>query len=442
METPPSIPGEFAPDAASARRVVDKCLADGRSRLDPLEMAELLRAYAIEAVPTTLARDEAEAEAAAAPYLGAGGAVVAKILSRDIVHKSDVDGVRLNLTTAAAVREATAVIIAAAHAARPDAEIAGVIIQPMIVRPKARELIVGIADDPTFGPVIVFGHGGIAVEVIDDKAIALPPLDLKLARDLIGRTRVSRLLRAYRRVPAVDETQLALVLVKLAQIAADLPEIRELDINPLLADEAGMIALDARAVVGAAPQRFKGPHKTGFAIRPYPSEWERHVVLPDGGKVFIRPVRAEDEALFLAFIPRVTAEDLRLRFFAPIRTFTHAFIARLTQLDYARAMAFIAIDEGNGDMLGVVRLHADANYENGEYAILVRSDLKGHGLGWTLMQLIIEYARATGLKRIEAQVLRENSVMLQMCRELGFEVKDDPEDPSLTLVSLVLATPA
>ena len=157
---------------------------------------------------------------------------------------------------------------------------------------------------------------------------------------------------------------------------------------------------------------------------------------------FIRPVCAEDEALFLAFIPRVTAEDLRLRFFAPIRTFTHAFIARLTQLDYARAMAFIAIDEGNGDMLGVVRLHADANYESGEYAILVRSDLKGHGLGWTLMQLIIEYARATGLKRIEAQVLRENSVMLQMCRELGFEVKDDPEDPSLTLVSLVLATPA
>ena len=216
----------------------------------------------------------------------------------------------------------------------------------MILRPKARELIAGIADDPTFGPVIVFGRGGTAVEVISDKALALPPLDLKLARELIARTRVSRVLKAYRDVPAADENAIALVLVKLAQLAADLPEVRELDLNPMLADETGVIAVDARVAVAPVETARRGPSgHPRFAIRPYPKEWERHTTLRDGTGILVRPVRPEDEPLYGPFFAAVTPQDLRLRFFAPVKEFGHAFIARFTQIDYARAMAFIAIED-------------------------------------------------------------------------------------------------
>jgi RimJ/RimL family protein N-acetyltransferase len=176
-------------------------------------------------------------------------------------------------------------------------------------------------------------------------------------------------------------------------------------------------------------------------VRPYPSEWERHLVLGDGWKVFARPVRPHDEPLILHLLQHVSREDLRLRFFDSIKEFSHPFLARLTQLDYARAMAFVAFDEASGDILGVVRLHSDPTGESGEYAILLRSDLKGHGLGWALMQMIIEYGKSEGLTQITGQVLQENSVMLKMCRELGFEVKTNPEDLGLCDVTLVLDRP-
>ena len=365
-----------------------------------------------------------------------GATVVLKIMSRDIVHKSDVGGVVLNLTNADAVRKATADILARAKTLRPEARISGVIVQAMVVRPKARELILGLADDPTFGTVVVFGRGGTAVELINDKALALPPLDLQLARDLIERTRVSRLLRGYRDVPAVKQDAVAMVLVKLAQMAADIPEIRELDINPLLADEAGVLAVDARVVVGRVARKFRGSGPTNFAVRPYPSQWERHIEVKDGWRVFVRPIRPEDEPVIHEMLRHVTPEDLRLRFFAPMKEFTHEFIARLTQLDYARAMAFVAFDEASNELVGVVRIHSDSIYESGEYAILLRSDLKGRGLGWALMQLIIEYAKSEGLKVISGDVLAENTVMLAMCRNLGFEVKSDPDEHDICNVRL------
>lgn len=438
MQTPPSLPADFAPDVAVARRVVETAIADGRNWLDPLEAVQLFGAYQIPIVPTLLAATPADAESVAAPFLARGDTVVVKIQSRDIVHKSDIGGVKLNLTTGAAVREAAAEIIARAKVAKPEARIAGVTIQPMILRPKARELIAGIADDATFGPVIVFGRGGTAVEIINDKALALPPLDMALARDLIGRTRVSRILRAYRDVPAAKLDDVALVLVKLAQLAADVPEIKGLDINPLLADETGVLALDARIAVASVAAEFKRPGYSRFAVRPYPSQWERHVVLGADWRIFVRPMRPEDEAIVHKFFEGISQQDLRLRFFAPIKEFSHVFIARLTQLDYGRAMAFMAIDEATGGMIGGVRLHADANYETGEYAILLRSDLKGRGLGWKLMEMMIEYARSEGLKRIEGQVLRENVTMLQMCRELGFTIHDDPQDPEICVATLPL----
>jgi len=272
--------------------------------------------------------------------------------------------------------------------------------------------------------------------VIDDKALALPPLDLRLAKELIGRTRVSRVLKAYRDVPAADGDALALLLVKLAQLATDIPAVRELDINPLLVDADGVVALDARVALAPSRQLHRGRGHPRFAILPYPKEWERTIILADGREAFVRPVRPEDDAMFRAFFARVSAEDLRLRFFRAVRDFSHDFIARLVQLDYARSMALVAIDTASGEMLGAVRLLADANFDRGEYGIMVRSDLKGAGIGWRLMEAMIEVAHWLGLNLIEGQVLRENSTMLSMCRHLGFTVVPDPEDATVMLVTL------
>ena len=440
METPPSLPEDFVVDSAAAQAVVSAALAQGRPWLDPLEVNALMVAYGIPITPVILAGDADAAVAGAARRRAAGAQVALKILSPDIPHKSDVDGVRLNLATEPAVRAAAAAILARARELRPDARIDGITVHPMIMRPKARELIAGLADDPTFGPVVVFGRGGTAVEVIDDKALALPPLDLRLAHELIARTRVSRILKAYRDVPAADERTVALVLVKLAQLAADIPQVRELDINPLLADKDGVIAVDARVAVAPHPgPAQKGPWHSRFVIRPYPREWERDVELAHGRRMYVRPVRPEDEDMFRTFFERVSDEDLRLRFFSAVRHFSHEFIARLTQLDYARSIALVAIDPGNGEMLGAVRLLADANYERGEYGILVRSDLKGHGIGWQLMRIMIEYAGAIGLKTIEGQVLRENVTMLAMCQHLGFRVRPDADDATVMDVTLEVA---
>ncbi|THD60330.1 MAG: GNAT family N-acetyltransferase [Bradyrhizobium sp.] len=435
---PPALPSESAPDSDAARQIVTAALSEGRQWLDPVEIARLFDAYQIPMVPTFAAADAEQAVAHASALFAQGATVVLKIMSRDIVHKSDIGGVVLNLTSVDAVRGATAGILARAKALRPEARIAGVVVQAMVVRPKARELILGLADDPTFGTVVVFGHGGTAVEIINDKALALPPLDLQLARDLVERTRVSRLLRAYRDVPAVKPDSVEMVLVKLAQMAADIPEIRELDINPLLADQTGVLAVDARVAVGQTKRKFAGSGPANFAVRPYPSQWQRHIEVKDGWRVFARPIRPEDEPQIHEFLRHVSSQDLRLRFFAPMKEFSHEFIARLTQLDYARAMAFVAFDEATNELVGVVRIHSDSIYENGEYAILLRSDLKGRGLGWALMQLIVEYATSEGLKRISGQVLQENSVMLNMCRDLGFAVKSDAADQALCDVTLEL----
>ncbi|MBX9710388.1 MAG: bifunctional acetate--CoA ligase family protein/GNAT family N-acetyltransferase [Xanthobacteraceae bacterium] len=433
---PPSLPDKFIPDVKTARRLVENVVAEGRQWLDPIEVMQLFDAYQIPIVRTYAAANAEEAAMHAASCFAKGQAVVLKILSRDIPHKSDVGGVVLNLTNADAVRAVTADILARARVKRPEAHLSGVIVQPMVRKQNARELILGIAEDPTFGPVIVFGRGGTAVEIINDKALALPPLDLRLANELIEQTRVSRLLRAYRDVPAANIDEVALTLVKLAQLSADLPEVHELDINPLLADESGVLAVDARVAVKKPDRKFAGRGNSRFAVRPYPVEWERHFVLRNGQGVFTRPIRPDDEPQVRDLLQHVTQQDLRLRFFAAVKEFGHQFVARLTQLDYARAMAFVAFDEDTKEMMGVVRIHSDSIYENGEYAVLLRSDLKGLGLGWALMELIIEYAKSEGLKRISGQVLQQNTVMLDMCRKLGFSVKMDGDEPDICNVTL------
>jgi acetyltransferase len=438
MTSPAAVPDDFTADAQAVRKLVEGARREGRNWLNPAETNAVLDAYAIPTVPLYKAADPKAAVEAARKYLQSGQPVAVKILSSDIPHKSDVDGVRLNLTTDADVEAAAATVIANAKRIKPQARIEGVTVQPMISKPKARELIAGLARDPTFGVVVLFGQGGIAVEAVDDKAIALPPLDLRRADELISRTRISRLLKAYRNVPEARRDQVAQVLVRLSQLAADIPEILELDINPLLADDAGIIALDARIAIDLSEKPASQMPCSHFAIRPYPKEWQRHVALPDGRVVLIRPVRPEDEGLYERFFQHVSKDDMRLRFFGPIKDTGHAFIARLTQIDYGRAMALLAIDQASGELMGVVRLHCDPDHLTGEYAILLRSDLKGRGLGWALMEVIIEYARSDGLRRIRGDVLRENTVMLRMCQELGFDIRTDQDDPGIQIVSLDL----
>jgi acetyltransferase len=439
MRMPPSLPQNFVPDVAAARVVIQKALDDHRSWLTAIEIADLFAAYSIPIASATLARDPDQAARAATGILATGNTVVVKICAPDIPNKSDVGGVAVNLTSERAVRNATDDMLQRARALWPHARIDGVTIHPMILRPRARELMAGLDVDPTFGPVVVFGRGGMAVEVINDKALALPPLDLNLAHDLIARTRVSRILKSYRDVPAADESAVALLLVKIAQIAADHPELHQLDINPLLADGDGLIAVDAKVSLEPAIGQRRGRGHDRFAIRPYPKEWERRAHLNDSRLISIRPVRPEDERLYPAFFKNVSAQDVRLRFFSVMKELSHPFIARLTQLDYARAMAFIATDDANGEMLGVVRLHTDADFSGAEYAVLVRSDLKGLGLGLQLMQLILEYARAEEVPAVRGQVLAQNTTMLNMCRQLGFSIKLDPQNPDLFLVNLPLS---
>lgn len=436
MATPPNLPEGFSPDVDKARAIIAGVLARGDVWLDPLDSTALFEAYAIPIAQAILARTPDEAAQVAGPLLAQHGRCVVKIHSRDIQHKSDVGGVVLDLASPQAVREATAAMLARVATLAPLARITGVTVHPMIRRPEGRELIAGLAEDPTFGPVVLFGQGGKAVEVVGDRALALPPLDLGLALDLISRTRVSRLLREYRDVPAADLDEVALTLVKLAQMSADLPEIRELDINPLLADGEGVIAMDARVRVAPVEGR-RGPVNPRFAVAPYPKQWERWLTGADGRRVFVRPVRPEDEAMYRTFFAQVSPEDLRLRFFAPVKDISHAFIARLTQIDYARALALCATLE-TGEMLGAVRLMLDADHESGEFAILLRSDQKGRGLGSALMKMIIDYGQREGVKHIEGQVLAENTTMLALCQQLGFEIRDDEDGAGAKEVRLDL----
>lgn len=438
MRTPPSLPETFAPDTARARAVVAEAVAAGRSWLTGPEIGDILAAYSIPLATARYAETPEEAGALAQRILEAHRAAVVKIRSPDILHKTDLGGVRLELTTPGEVESAARSVLDTVAQQRPEARIEGVTVEPMVERKGARELILGLVDDALFGPVVLFGQGGTAVEVIRDKALALPPLDMALAHQLIERTRVSRLLRAFRSEPAADIDAVALTLVKLSQLAADVPEIRELDMNPLLASAEGVMAVDARIRVAPESARDRHGLNPRFAIRPYPAEWERDISLADGGTVHVRPVKPEDEPLFEDFFARAQPEDLRLRFFTPKPDLSHRFLARLTQIDYGRAMAFVALGPDKDALTGAVRIHSDPDGERAEYAVMVRSDLKGQGLGWALMQLIIEYGRHVGLKQIHGEVLRDNTTMLAMCRALGFAELHDANEPGVVQVVLTL----
>jgi acetyltransferase len=422
MEAPPAAPS-VAPDASRERHAaieaaIAPARAEGRDLLTEPEAKALLAACGIPVVATRVVSSDPDAACAAATAIGLP--VALKILSTEITHKSDVGGVALNLDTPEAVREAAVAMLQRVRALRPGVPIQGFTVQQMVRRGHAQELIVGASIDPVFGPVILFGAGGTAVEVLADRAIALPPLNAPLARALVDRTRIARLLAGYRDRPPADRAALERVLVAVSQLLADVPEIAELDLNPLLLDEQGAMALDARVRLSAsAPAGAEH-----FAIRPYPEELIESATV-QGRPVELRPIRPEDEAQHRAFLESLDPEDLRMRIFYSRRSIERSELARLTQIDYEREMAFVAVERTHGQAeqtLGVVRAVIDPDNGDAEFGIIVRSELKGTGLGSCLMQKLIRYLRSRGTRRLVGTVLVSNTRMLQLAERLGFEV--------------------
>jgi acetyltransferase len=364
---------------------------------------------------------ENEVESAAARLLTANASVVVKMVSKRITHKSDTGGVVLNLTWAGEARQAAIAVRTRFAAAYPDLALDGFTVQPMVRRSHARELIAGLTTDPTFGPVVVFGAGGTAVEVVDDTAVGLAPLDAVLAEDIVSRTRISRLLAAYRDVPAADQGAVTRVLIALSQLAVSVPAIRSIDINPLLASAEGVIALDARIEIDPEKLNVPAPNPS-LILSPYP--WSEQSSVTVGGKSFtVRPIRPADAALYPLFLERTDPEDMRRRFLSPTPTIPPPMLTRLTQLDYDRDIAFVALEQPLGELAGIVRYGADPDRRAAEYGVLVRSDLKGRGLGRLLMQKLIGYARQQGLGELFGTVLADNEPMLRLCRELGFAIE-------------------
>ena len=415
-EAPPALQPSLRPDTASIKTIVQEALAAGREMLTELEAKAVLDACCIPVVPTQ--RVAATPEAAAQAAQAMGYPVVLKILSDDISHKSDVGGVALNLQNDGEVHAAAQTILERVLRERPQTRIQGFTVQAMVRRKQAQELIVGSTIDSVFGPIILFGQGGTAVEVMADRAVALPPLNVPLAKALVSRTRVSKLLAGFRDTPAVDEAALHGVLVAVSQLLAEIPEIAELDINPLIVNFEGAIALDARIRLSA-----KAPAgASNFAIRPYPAQLEETLQW-QGRTVTLRPIRPEDEAQHMAFLQQLDPEDVHMRVFYSKRTMERSELARLVQIDYAREIAFVAIaagPDGEPQTLGVVRAVADPDNIEAEFGVIVRSELKGSGLGLILMQKLIAYLRTQGTQRLVATVLDYNARMLKLAKELGF----------------------
>ncbi|WP_299438186.1 GNAT family N-acetyltransferase [uncultured Rhodospira sp.] len=431
METPPSLPVEFTPAATTARLVIEGAMSKGHVVMTEPDAKAVFAAYGIPTVETHIARGPDEAAEVAERM---GCPVVVKILSPDITHKSDVGGVVLNLNTPEETRHAAQGILDRVSQVFPDANIDGFTVQKMMRRPGAHELIIGVTTDPVFGLVILFGEGGTAVEVIADRAVTLPPLNMNLARNLIVNTRIYKRLQGYRDRPAADLDAICLTLIKVAQLAIDVPEIVELDINPLFADSRGVLAVDARIKLDATQK--KGPHR--LAIRAYPKDLEEWFTMASGHRVLLRPIRPEDEPKHYEFVSRLTPEDIRFRFFGLVKELPHDQMARLTQIDYEREMAFIAradLDrDGEEETLGVVRTVTDSNNERTEFSIVVRSDLKGSGLGVALLEKMIRYSRARGTRQMIGQVLKDNTRMLHFCENLGFRRVGMVEEDVVELV--------
>jgi acetyltransferase len=432
MQVPGPLTDRSPPDLKSARMIIQNVLAEGRSTLSTLESKAVMSAFRIPVTACARAASPSEALVAAGSV---GYPVAMKIDSPDISHKSDVHGVRLNISSPEHVRNAYLHMVEQARTLRPEARIDGVTIEKMYASPYGRELLVGVLRDPIFGPVISFGSGGTRVEILNDRSVALPPLNKVIISGMIERTRVARLLQEFRNMPAVDLKALEKVLLRVSEMVCEMPEIRELDINPLIVDESGLMAVDARISVGH-PDTAIGRYEH-MSIHPYPAHLVRTAQMPEGVNLTIRPIRPEDAEIERNFVRDLSPQSRYFRFMQAVSELTQAMLVRFTQIDYDREMALIAVkeeDDGSERQVAVARYTVNPDRDSCDFALTVADDWQGRGIGSRLMRELMDVARSNGLDLIEGEVLRENHNMLSLMERLEFTITPDPEDSSLRRV--------
>ena len=446
QQVPTSLSDMEPPDLEAAHRAIDAALAGGREAMTEMASKALLSAFHVPANRTVLARSAAEAVTLAAQI---GYPVAMKVSSADIAHKSDVGGVVLNVRNATEVRRQYAEILRSVRAARPQAHVEGVTLQAMKSGHHGRELYVGVFRDRLFGPVIAFGAGGTGVEVMRDATLEFPPLNSFLARSMIARTRVAQTLGPFRGAPAIDVEALVRLLVRVSEMVCELPQIAEMDINPIIADGDAVVAVDGRIVLDREVPRawlrdgaHAGPRYGHMAIMPYPAHMVGERALRDGRWYTIRPIRAEDGEHLQRFVRGLSEQSRYFRFISTLTELTPRMLARYTQIDYDRELALVASirpdapesDNDEETLIGVVRYLLNPDGETCEFAIAIDDRFHGQGLGTTLMQSIIDAARDKGLKCIEGFVLAINAPMMGLMRALGFSIETDPDDPALKRV--------
>jgi len=435
LQTPGPLSRHRKPDTNGARLVIEGALATGRKVLSQTEAKAVLRAFHIPTVPAIIARSPAEALVVAE---SAGFPVALKINSPDISHKTDVGGVRLGIADAESVHDAFKELIAEVTKRAPEAQLDGVVVEPMIQRPHSRELLAGVVTDPVFGPVVSFGSGGTTVEVHPDRAVSLPPLNRRLVSDLVGQTRVSAMLGAFRQMPPADMDALEEVLLRISEIACDLPEVRELEINPLVVDEDGALAVDARIAVHHRPSTAR--RYGHMAIHPYPAELVSHWPLADGTDLVIRPIRPEDAEIEREFVNGLSGRSKYFRFMQALKELPPHMLARFTQIDYDREMALIAVVnvDRRETEIGVARYITNPDAESCEFAIVVADAWQHHGIAHHLMDQLMDTARAYGLKEMDGDILANNTEMLKLASKLGFQITTDPSDPGIRRATRLL----
>ncbi|MEW8508624.1 MAG: bifunctional acetate--CoA ligase family protein/GNAT family N-acetyltransferase [Candidatus Thiodiazotropha sp.] len=423
------------PDTEGARLIIESALSEQRKVLSEPESFALLGAFRIHAVRNGIARSANEALILAESI---GFPVAMKIYSPDISHKSDAGGIRLNISNAQVVRSTYRDLIEQVKETRPEAKIEGVTVEQMYQSPNGRELLIGIVRDPVFGPVISFGSGGTAVEVMGDSAIALPPLNRRLASDLIDRTKAAKLLGQFRHMPPANREALIDVLLRVSTMACELPWIQEMDINPLIVDDTAAVAVDARIRVDF-PRPSTDPYNH-LAIHPYPVNLINRAQLPNGTNIVIRPIRPEDADLEQNFTRQLSDEAKYFRFMSSIQELTPEMLTRFTQIDYHNEMALIAVtEEGDHEIeLGVARYVTNPDKKSCEFALVVSDQWQRQGIGHKLMHQLMEVARDRGLDKMEGEVLSNNFKMLDLMKSLYFSITTSPDDSSIKQVVIDL----
>jgi acetyltransferase len=451
QQTPPPLSDGAKPDTEGARLLIEGVLAERRQVLTEMESKALLAAFHIPVTRTMLARTANEAMLIASQL---GYPVALKIDSPDISHKSDVQGVALDVHSAAQVRDRYAEMLEAVQRAQPGARINGITVQPMAQRDpgkrRGREVFVGLTTDEAFGPVITFGAGGTMIELIADRAMELPPLNQFLAGRLIERARVAEWLGEWRGAPAADHAALERVLLRVSEMVCALPQLREMDINPIIVDENGAVAVDARIVVGSATQALNGSGSFGhLAILPYPAGQEREWPLKGGGLYTIRPIHPDDAEMLQALVRGLSQESRYFRFASSLPELPLRMLARFTLIDYDREMALVAVvkqrtPHADGSVveseriIGVSRVVTNPDGTSCEFALLVADDFVGQGLGSRLMLSIMESARSQGLAEVMGLILTNNAPMLRLMGSLGFKIAAFPEDPDFRIATKTL----